>query len=265
MINFTKNNFEDGDILYAKHMNQIEEALENLTNLVSSSQSDWNNIDPEDSSFIQNKPFQLKNKTIIWDGITGPSLEGLTVLISGNDCDDARILIGSNISFMYKNNLYENKTIEYYISSQAEFEYIMSNLVPTSNEVVGLIDLGAIVGIMPNNFYLIGAFIVNENIFVELGLYATSHMIASLGGTLETPSGLYTYLTTTDQYGFFFDDIGSILSINFNTVEIDYKYKDFFANRKNKKIYTLSLDNFSNIDFSNYAVGDIIMVYTDSL
>lgn len=268
MINFVKNDFEDGDTLYAKQMNQIEQALEDLTNLVSSSQSDWENNDSEDTSFIKNKPFQLKNKTVTWDGISSNiSMEGLALLFSENDCEDGRNLIGSEISFVYKENLYENKIIEYYIASQAEFEYALSNLVIDSDIVIGLVDIGAMVGIMPNNFYLICAFIVNENIVVELGAHVTSHFITAMGFSQAGLSGgFYTYLTTADlNGGVFFDEIGSILSINFNTVEVDFKYKDFFANRKNKKIYTLSLDNFSNINFANYAIGDIIMVYADSL
>ena len=80
-MNYIKQNFSEGQVLKASHLNHIEEGLEQMgASLVEIKQSDWNQTDETQLDFIKNKPS-------IPDAIINPSTAsvGQTLVVKSVD------------------------------------------------------------------------------------------------------------------------------------------------------------------------------------
>ena len=71
-MNYIKQNFSDGQVLKASHLNHIEEGLEQMgASLVEIKQSDWSQADENKIDYIKNKPFETINLNLEYDGVVG--------------------------------------------------------------------------------------------------------------------------------------------------------------------------------------------------
>lgn len=74
---YTKQNFEDGQVLTAEHLNNMERGIEDA-----SVQSDWNQTDAAAADFIKNKPFGDVAVTLIEEQTCTPVPDDTTPVIS---------------------------------------------------------------------------------------------------------------------------------------------------------------------------------------
>lgn len=190
---FTKHNFQDGDILYASHLNQIEDALEELVEKEiqanTSAQSNWDDNDTDSTAYVHNKPLYITDGQMNWDGSTGTFEDELGYLCLNENVCKVSQLLNSTINFTYKGTTYTDQTISIYAKTQGAYNNILTN---TNDElIIALIDYGAISGqyVAGHNVHL-EAFFITTGEIVTLGYYY-SKVYFNAGNSGISEGGLY--------------------------------------------------------------------------
>lgn len=253
----TKHNFKHGDILHAYQLNEMEDAIEELLNSEFNNninvQSNWDQNDSNAEDFIQNRPFWSQSNTVEWDGSSGEIIANLnhSYLILPESSCNAQSLIGSNITFIAPNGIKYNGVITHYISSNAELDTAIDEMV----EDIELcwIDYGYMSGDNRyNNLQLYALFKETSDIVLIGQYYSNSYF--NIQGSMHT-GGLYAYPLNSDQ--------GTISKIDYNKVIINQKYKSFFESSDiglNVKVLQIASMDLGLLN--QFSAGDILLLYT---
>lgn len=258
-----KNNFKNGDILYAQQLNEIEDSIISLLNSELENnlnvQSNWDQNDSTKNDFIHNRPFWSTTNTKEWDGMSGEIVAELSnshLLLSESLCNNPKQLIGSNIVF--SDNLKNNYSgvIQYYIGSKAELDSIVDIFV--DEVTLCWIDIGYMSSIADKyDFLYLYAIFKDTKKIITIGHYYSDKYLKIKG--LLFSGGLYTFPNSIIN-----DELGTIIKINYLSIFINDKYKSFFDKVDNVKVNVLKSNSLDVNMLSHFNTGDIILVYAAS-
>lgn len=269
---FEPNKFKDGDVLYAAHLNRIEEVVSSLVDQELTAnlkvQSNWDETDPNSDNFIANRPLWLSDGDISWDGVSGTITKDVGHLLLSESVCRVTELLNSTISFTYNNISYSNKTISAYIKNAASLNNIFTN--ENQDLVVALVDYGSINGTdAPGNNVRLQALFIGDteedSEIITLGYYY-SKIYLTMGTTGLTDGGLYvipkdtsSWTNQTIQYGF-------VNYLKYKVVTTNENYNNFFfGNAGESNLHMVAASSMEAIDFTQYNPGDVVVVYIGSL
>ena len=276
---FTKTNFQDGQVLYASHLNRIEDVLADLVDKEiaanSAVQSNWDETDKNNNAYIKDRPLWLSSGQISWDGTTGSLVPQAGYLCLEEKICRVSQLLNSKINFKFKGVTYSNLSISAYVKNQRAYENLMAN--PKNDILVVLVDLGAISSsVLAGNYVELQALFTTTGEIVTLGYYYTK-VYLNMGTSGITDGGLYlipstwintngTTANTTNLPAESDDLFGVVTYLEYSVVTTDERYDEFFyGNEGDTSLHFIASDKLGSIDFSQYNTGDVVIVYLGSI
>lgn len=271
---YTKTNFRNGNVLYPKHMNVLEETVANLEKSREQQgtivQANYGENSPILQEYIRNRPFHYyeTNDIYSWDGITilYPLEEGISWIDKTDTWTDFASLTNQTITYEYQNTLFTQK-VNAFVNSANMQGFVndwQSGNLEEGIYVVDILDIeeGIAGGYAWICFFNSLTNKTNGDMYI-LGQWVTSYYIELVGAsTSEIRPGLYSFTTEYCQS----DNLaGSFreLSLDVAAAAADPRYIQFF-NEVRSKSYAYAVVEDKVDDYSKYPAGSVILLIDTS-
>lgn len=269
---YIKTNFRNGDVLYPKHMNTIEETIANLQQSRDQQgtivAADYEEDSPILQEYIRNRPFYYyeTSDTYSWDGqtILYPIEEGMSWIDKTDTWTDFASLVGQTIEYEYQNQLFTQKVLNYVNSANAS-GFMDAWESGTLEKGLYVVDMGDLeMGMSGCIAYLCFFNDLSNNTELNiLGQWITAYYLELSGiPTSEIHPGLYSFTTAFCQNSITLASFRR-LSLNVAAATADPRYIQFF-NEVRSKSYAYAIVEDKVEDYSKYPAGSVVLLIDTS-
>ena len=269
---YIKTNFRNGNVLYPKHMNTIEETIANLQQSRDQQgtivAADYGENSPILQEYIRNRPFYYyeTSETYSWDGQTllYPTQEGMSWIDKTDIWTDFASLVGQTIEYEYQNQLFSQKVLNYINSANAS-GFMSAWESGTLEKGLYVVDMGdlemGMSGCIANLYFFND--LSNNTELNTLGAWITAYYLELSGiSTSDIRPGLYSFTTAFCQNDTTLASF-RLLSLDVAAAAVDPRYIQFF-NEVRSKSYAYAIVEDKVEDYSKYPAGSVILLIDTS-